>query len=184
MLPASTSIISFCQLATAGATAKRQREGDCSPPQRRVHPERADTEGDVKQRRKREARKTFTSEERATQTWRRGGLLPGRGMPVPAPPQRGGWRRRGLRRRDGEAWLPPAPLPPPLAASAACRCSAPPGKRRSILASRRHAAAALGPSSPTNTSVGEVWRLLGPRALFQFGFWRSVQFSPKVIYSN
>lgn len=79
--------------------------GDQSPAPAPAHGARRD----VKQRRKGEARKTFTSEEWAMQTWCLGGFLPGKGVLVAAPPRRGLGRRRGMRRWDRKARPPPAP---------------------------------------------------------------------------
>lgn len=101
LLPALTSIISFCRLPTASAVAKRQRGGTAA---RRNPPAAPNAQTrDGKQRRKREARKTLAREEWARRIWCLGGLPPGKGVSVAAPPQRGVSRRWGMRRRDGKA---------------------------------------------------------------------------------
>lgn len=121
LLPTWTSIISCCQLGTASTTAKQTAAGGGLHP--RHQPQRTDARRDVKPRRKHEVRETFPSEEWAMQTWRLGGIPPGKGTLVAAPPRQRAWRRWGMWRRHRKVRLLPAPLPPPLAASAACQCS-------------------------------------------------------------
>lgn len=121
LLPTWTSIISCCQLGTVSTTAKWMPAG--GGPHLRHRPQHTDARRDVKPRRKREASETFPSKEWTMQNWCLGGIPPGKGMPVAAPPRQRARRQRGMRRGDCKAQLLPAPLPPPLAASAACRCS-------------------------------------------------------------
>lgn len=183
MLPALTSIISFCRLAAASTTAKRQREGDRSPaaaprpPRTHGREERCQAKGEAPGEKNLRERGVGNAD-----------LAPGRASAWERQPRRGeGFGGGGG--RDGEIAKRGCRPHPCLRPSQRLRHVGAPHRWGSVLAFPERAAAlhntsasALGPSPLSNIGVGEVWWLLGPKAFFQFSFWK--QFSTKLIYSN